>query len=187
MTLPNMNLSEARRETIEPGGYVVKVLKTNIDTKYNRLQLEVDIIEGEHAGYFERLNDRAGFWGLTANLSIKKEDAWKFANAIEAFRASNVDFTWNDDGENDENGLIGMVVGAVTQRRHYIGNDGLKKSKLLVNRLIPVDDIRSGNYEIPDDLYAENYPMPVHTGHVVDTTGDDIPEGFKQSADDTPF
>lgn len=187
MTIPNMNLSEAKRETIEPNGYIVKVLRTNVDTKYNRLQLEVDIIEGERAGYFERLQDRAGFWGLTANLSLNNDDAWKFANAVEAFRASNSDFVWNDDDENDEKNMIGMVVGAITQRRRYIGNDGVKKSKLLVNRLVPVSDIRSGNFEIPADNYAEGYPQPVKTGNVVDTTNDEIPEGFKQSADDTPF
>lgn len=184
--LPNMNLSEAKRESIEPNGYVVRVLRTNVDTKYNRLQLEVDIIEGDQEGYFGRLRDRAGFWGLTANLSLNKEDAWKFANAIEAFRDSNADFIWNDDDENDENELIGKVVGAITQRRHYIGNDGLKKSKMLVNRLVPVDTIRSGDFEVPADKYADDYPQPVKTGNVVDTTND-IPEEFKQSADDTPF
>lgn len=187
MTIPNMNLSEAKRETIEPNGYIVKVLRTNIDTKYNRLQLEVDIIEGEQAGYFERLQDRAGFWGLTANMSLNKEDAWKFANAVEAFRSSNTDFVWNDDDENDEKNMVGMVVGAITQRRRYIGNDGLKKSKLLVNRLVPVADIQAGNFEVPDDLYADNYPRPVQSGNVVDTTAD-MPEGFSKVDDnDMPF
>ena len=186
MTIPNMNLSQAKRDEIEPGGYVVKVVRTNIDTKYNRLQLLVDVVEGERAGYFTKLQERANFWGLTANLSMDPSDAWKFANSIEAFRASNPDFIWNDDDENDENNMVGMIIGAVTQRRHYIGNDGLKKSKLLVNRLIPVEDVRSGNYDTPADLFADNFPKPVNVGNVVDTTND-IPPEFKESAESDPF
>ena len=57
---------------------------------------------------------------------------------------------------------------------------------MLVNRLVPVDTIRSGDFEVPADKYADDYPQPVKTGNVVDTTND-IPEEFKQSADDTPF
>lgn len=189
MTIPNMNLSEAKRESVEPGGYIVKVIGTNIDTQYNRLQLDVDIVEGKYKGYFTRLQERANFWGLTANLYMNKEDAWKFANAVDAFRKSNAGFEWEDDAENDERKMVGMIVGAITQKRHYIGNDGVKKSKLLVNRLVPVEEIRSGDFEIPEDLFSDDYPKPQQapTGKVVDTTAEP-PEGFSEVKDeDMPF
>jgi len=189
MTLPNMNLSQARTGSIDSGGYVVKVVNTNIDTQYNRLQLLVDIAEGDKRGYYSDLDGKYGFWGLTANLSLEPENAWKFANAIDAFRASNEGFVWNDDGENDERSLIGMCCGVITQKKHYIGNDGRKKSKLQVYRIIPAEDIRSGNYEVPDDLYANGLsaaPASPAAG-VVDTTAGPV-EGFGPlNDDDIPF
>lgn len=189
MTIPNMNLSEAKREDIEPGGYVVEIIGTFIDTKYNRLQLQVDIAEGPQSGYFKRLQERANFWGLTANLSLEEKDAWKFKNAVDAMRDSDPAFIWHDDDENDESEMIGVKVGAITQRRHYMGNDGRKKSKLLVYRLAPVDAIRSGEYEIPEDLYADDFPKPRPAGgHVVDTTASDPAEAFGEVIDDDmPF
>lgn len=189
MTIPNMMLSEAKREEIEPGGYIVEVISTNIDTKYNRLQLNVDIATGPKAGYFTRLQKRANFWGLTANLSLDEKDAWKFKNAVDAMRDSDPTFVWEDDAENDEAEMVGVEVGAITQRRHYMGNDGTKKSKLLIYRLVPVDVIKSGDYEVPDDLYAEELQKPRPTGgQVVDTTAPDPVEAFGEiSDDDIPF
>jgi len=181
----NMNLSEARRESIEPGGYVCRVISTNVDEKYDRLQLQVDVTEGQNAGYFTRLNERYNFWGLTANLYMDEKSAWKFANAIDAFRNSNPDFTWNDDGENDEKTLVGKYIGVIAQRKHYLANDGTKKSKLQVYRLVPVDVIRENAFDVPEDLYADELKnsAPV-SGDVVDMS---LPQGFMESADEMPF
>lgn len=185
--LPNMNLSEAKREKIEAGGYVVKVLGVSIDEKYNRLQLQVDIEEGPHKGYYSRLNTQYGFWGLTANLYLNKESAWKFADAIEAFRSSNEGFSWNDDGENDEQTLVGKTVGVVTRRRHYLGNDGKEKSSLQVYKLLPAEDVRIGNFKIPEDVYADELKnrQPASAG-VVDMSGPVTGFGQVQD-DDVPF
>lgn len=181
----NMNLSEARRESVGPGGYVCRVLDTNIDEKYNRLQLKVDITEGDNAGYFSRLDEKYSFWGLTANLYLDDKSTWKFANAIDAFKQSNPDFTWNDDAENDERTLIGKYVGIIAQRKHYLGNDGKEKTKLLVYRLVPADVVRSGQFDTPKDVYADELKnaTPAST-EVVDYT---MPQGFVESADEMPF
>lgn len=189
MTIPNMMLSEAKREEIAPDGYIVEIISTHIDKQYNRLQLQVDIAEGPNAGYFAKLEERANFWGLTANLSLEDKDAWKFKNAVDAMRDSDPSFVWEDDAENDESEMVGVKVGAITQRRHYMGNDGRQKSKLLVYRLVPVDVIRSGEYEIPDDLYADNMPKPKPVGgQVVDTTAADPVKAFGEvNDDDMPF
>lgn len=189
MTIPNMKLSEAKREEIEPGGYIIEVIGTYIDTKYNRLQLQVDIADGPNAGYYTRLQERANFWGLTVNLSLDEKDAWKFKNAVDAMRDSDPSFIWEDDADNEESEMVGVKVGAITQRRHYMGNDGKKKSKLLVYRLVPVDVIRSGEYEVPDDMYADNIPKPKPAGgQVVDTTEQDPAEAFGEvNDDDMPF
>ena len=187
MTIPNMNLSEQKYESVEPGGYVVKVVDTFIDQKYNRLQLKVDIAEGPRAGYYTRLQERANFWGLIANLYLSKDSAWKFLKAVDAFRESNADFQWENDGENDERTMIGKFVGAVIQRYHYMGNDGTKKTKMLIHHLVPVDDIHNGKFKIPEDSYAKDFPKEAPASmNVVDTTSE-IPAGFTESAEEDPF
>ena len=72
-----------------------------------------------------------------------------------------------------------MVVG----EKEYIGNDGLKKVKLDTYNaaFVSADDIRSGNYEVPELIPLEEYPQP--NAEVIDTTA-----GFGPvSDDDMPF
>ena len=185
--IPNMNLSQAKERSIEPGGYVLRVLGAEVDTKYNRLQLKVDITEGLNQGYYSNLNEKFKFWGLFANLYMDPDVAWKFANAVEAFRQSNTDFHWEDDGENDERKMVGMYVGGILQRVHYIGNDGKEKTKVQVHHLVPVEDVRNGTFTIPDDVYKDGLgPAQAAPAGVVDTTAG-MPQGFVEAADETPF
>ena len=179
--LPNMNLSQARTETIDADGYVMQIKNVGIDTKYNRLQLFLDISEGDKKGYYEKLNEKAGFWGMTLNLYLDDKNAWKFARAIDAIRESNDGFEWDDDGENDEHKLIGQYIGVVTRKREYLGNDGLVKRKLQPYSTLPVNDIREGNYTVPEPLPLQGNTPP--SGEVVDTT-----VGFGPVSDDEmPF
>ena len=168
--LPNMNLSEARSETIEANGYVMKVMAAIVDNKYNRLQLQLDITEGEKAGYYQKLYDKAGFWGMTLNLYLDPQSTWKFARCIDAVKASNEGFTWNDDSENDEMSLVGKYLGVVTRKKEYLGNDGIVKRKLVPYSTVSVQDIRDGNFTIPDMLPLQGQGSPAAVTGVVDTT-----------------
>ena len=186
--IPNMNLSEARTNRVPPDGYVMKVIRASIDEKYNRLQLDLDITEGNWKGHFTELSDRFNFWGMTYNLYFDRASAWKFAKAIDAFRASNTDFHWEDDGENDEQKLVGKYVGIITREKEYIGNDGLKKTRLVAHSAIPVEDVRSGNFEIPEKITLDRSQNAPEPAGVVDTTmGTTMSQEFIASADDTPF
>lgn len=168
--IPNMNLSEARSEGIDAGGYVMRIREAKIDLKYNRLQLFMDIAEGEKAGYFERLNAKAGFWAMVLNLYLDHDSAWKFARAIDAIKASNEGFTWNDDGVNDEQTLVGKYIGVVTRKVEYMGNDGVVKKKLRAYSTLPVNDIREGNFKVPDLLPLQSASNQTPVSGVVDTT-----------------
>lgn len=169
MTIPNMKLSEARTETIDAGGYVMRVVDAIVDPKYNRLQLQLDIVEGDKTGYYKKLYDKAGFWGMILNLYLDRESAWKFARAIDAFKASNEDFEWNDDGENDEKKLVGKYIGVVTRKKEYLGNDGIVKRKLVPYSTVSVQDIRDKNYTVPEMLPLQQTPTAGPTG-VVDSS-----------------
>ena len=169
--IPNMNLSEARTESIKADGYVMKILAVEIDNQYNRLKLKCDIAEGDSAGYYQRLEDRANFWGMYVSMYMDEDSRRRFAQIINNIEKSNDGFTWNYDGENDEQTLVGQLLGVVTRQKYYYGNDGQKKSKLVPYFTLPVDDIRTKNFKIPEpDMSKVEQDEAAFTGNVVDTT-----------------
>ena len=179
-----MNLSEARTESIKADGYVMKILAVEIDNQYNRLKLKCDIAEGDSAGYYQRLEDRANFWGMYVSMYMDEGSRRKFALTIDNICKSNDGFTWNYDGENDEQTLVGQLVGVVTRQKFYYGNDGQKKSKLVPYFTLPVEDIRTKNFKVPEpDTSNVEQDEATFTGNVVDTTA-----GFEEmKTDDIPF
>lgn len=180
MTLPNMNLSQVRSESIGPDAYIMEIKRVEIDTKYNRLVCEADICEGDKAGYYERLNDRAGFWGMKILLYMDEKYLWKFRKMIDALVESNPDFDWDYDGENDEQKMVGKRIGVVTRLKEYMGNDGQKKSKIVPYSTISINDVLTKNYTIPEPSRLDDSEF---SGEVVDTTG-----GFGPVKDDEiPF
>ncbi len=178
--IPNMNLSEARTETINPGGYVMRILGVEIDKQFNRLKLKCDIAEGDKEGYYTRLEERAGFWGMYVSMYMDENKRWQFAKTIDAICESNDDFTWNYDGENDEQTMVGKLIGVVTRLKEYYGNDGQLKSKLVSYSTTTADNIRTKNYTVPEPKRVQE---DTFTGGVVDTTA-----GFEEiKTDDIPF
>ena len=167
MTLPNMNLSQVRSESIGPGAYIMEIKRVEIDTKYNRLVCEADICEGNLAGYYERLNERAKFWGMKISLYMDEKSLWKFRKTIDVLAESNPDFDWDYDGENDEQKLVGKRLGVVTRLKEYMGNDGQKKSKIVPYSTISINDVLTKNYTIPEPLRLDDSEF---SGEVVDTT-----------------
>ena len=182
--IPNMNLSEAKAETIKADGYVMKILAVEIDNQYNRLKLKCDIVEGDNTGYYQRLEDKANFWGMYVSMYMDENSRRRFAQIINNIEKSNDGFTWNYDGENDEQTLVGQLVGVVTRQKFYYGNDGQKKSKLVPYFTLPVDEVRAKNFKIPEpDMSKVEQDEATFTGNVVDTTA-----GFEEiKTDDIPF
>lgn len=179
--LPNMNLSEARSESIKPGGYIMRILAVEIDEKYNRLKLKCDIASGPMEGYYKRLEDRAGFWGMYVSMYMDEKSRWKFARTIDAIKESNPDFEWDYDGQNDEQKLVNNLIGVVTRIKYYTGNDGQEKSKIVPYATVSVTDIKTDNFKVPDPI-TQYDDAPV--GGVVDTTSG----GFEDlRTDDMPF
>lgn len=187
MTVPNMNLSQNKSEHLEVTGYVMRVVSARVEQNYGgRLVLELDIAEGPNEGYYQRLSDRAGFWGMTLNLYFDEKQAWKFSRAIEAFRKSNDSLIWEDDAENDEQNLVGKLIGIVPRLKEYIGNDGQKKTKLMPYTTVPVSDIRTGQFTVPEPVKADEPTYAQASANVVDRTGE-APSGFTAADDGIPF
>lgn len=135
-------------EDIEAGGYVCKIcnaILVNTEEKKN-IRLELDIEEGPHKGYFTRLEERAGFWGLTGYMSFKDSQLKKFTKLCTAFNISNPGFSFDPfrGGGADVDTLIGKQIGAVIRKEEYMSNKGEIRQKCAVLNITEVEKIRSG-------------------------------------------
>ena len=172
----NMSNIEAAGNYPRPkaGGYVIKITSVANNKQKERLDIEFDFAEGELEDYYKDMQDRFKFWGGKFSKSYK-------ANALPFFRGfiETVDGCNNVDGliikdfeDVDETKLVGLRVGMVVGEKEYIGNDGKKKVRLDTYnaKFVPVDDIRSGNYTVPEFIPLEETPN--ESAEVVDMTGD---------------
>ena len=153
----NMSNVEPASEFKRPGagGYVVRIERVNNDKDKERLDIFLEIAEGEFAGYIKETNERFGFWSAKATKSYKSTALSFFRAFIEAVVKSNADtdgLVIGDYEDVDETKLRGLIVGAAVGEREYDGNDGTRKRALdwYNATFISADDIRSGNFKIPE-------------------------------------
>lgn len=138
-------------EVLDPGVYICKVVQVKDDPDKEYLYVEYDIAEGEHAGYYERLSDRAGFWGGRVWLSYKDKAQSIFSRAIKAINVSNPGYVFNpfEDGKNaDEKTLIGKTFAIVLHEEEYDKNDGSVGTRLSASAtaFITLDQAKEGKF-----------------------------------------
>lgn len=84
----------------------------------------------------------------------------------------------------NEGALVGKRIGLVLGYEEYNSDRGEIRERLRVNKTISVDDIKSGNYKVPDVKRLAPMGAPV----VSATYSTNIPQGFESiSAEDIPF
>lgn len=121
------NYNDGSFEQLPAGVYCCKICQVKDEPDREYLYLEYDIAEGEHKGYFERLSDRAGFWGGRIYLSYKDKAESIFKRALKAINVSNGSYIFNPygDGKNsDEKTLIGKIFWVVLHEEEYERNYG---------------------------------------------------------------
>lgn len=160
-------------------GYVIVITKATNNMDKQRTEFEFDFAEGQFTGYYNDLHERAKFWGGKFNKSFKPNALPFYKAFVEAVEASNGDTTGLVIGnydDIDETKFVGKLVGMAVGEKEYIGNDGIKKTKLDTYNatFVSVSDIHNGNYTVPDFIPLDETPEPF-AGQVVDTTGDDGP------------
>lgn len=168
------------------GGYVIRIENVTNNKQKERLDIEFDFFEGEFKGYYRDMQDRFKFWGGKFSKSYTAKALPFLKGFIENIQASNE----NTDGlvigdfeDIDETKLPGLIVGMVVGEKAYIGNDGKEKVKLDTYNasFVPVEDIHSGNFTVPEFQPLEDKP-PESAG-VVDMSMNFGPV----SDDDVPF
>lgn len=173
------------------GGYVCKIQGAKIRTfegkngSFERLEVAVDIIEGEYKDYFRRdfdsQNTEDKKWRGVLRLYVPSgggsdQDNWsmaklkRFVNDVED---SNPGYHWDWE----ESKLKGKLVGLTFRREEweYQGKTGWKTNPF---QAYTVEDIRQNKFQLPKDKplkKAAAVPMPSFENAVEMEGDDDLP------------
>lgn len=164
--------NDSKFNDIEAGGYVCKIvdaiLNDSADGNKANIELNVDIAEGKYQGYFQSLEDRAGFWGLKGYMSFKESQIGKFTKTCQTIAESNPGYSFNPmaPGGADIDTLKGKLIGVVIQKQEYMSNAGELREKNAVYNITEVSKIREGKFKVPavKKLDQTNYTPTLTAG-----------------------
>lgn len=160
------------------GGYICKIMDVEdvpMDAntgKGDYLRIEYDIASGDFAGYYKEQFDRwGGNWNASFIRSYKEKALGMLKHFTNCIEASNAGYEWDWN----EKGLIGKVVGLVLGEEEYKNSLGEIKTKLVVNQVKTVEEIKNGDFKIPaiKKLATETTTQPTEFSAVPDL--DDLP------------
>jgi hypothetical protein len=162
-----------------PNGYVCKITLADdypFDAstgKGDYLKIEYDIAEGEFENYYSKQYDRFGgdFWAATMFRSYKEKALGMFKHFTNCIESSNAGYTWNWD----EKSLVGKRVGLVLGEEEYEKNDGTVGVRLYVKDVKTVQEIRDGEFKVPELKVLKNRPSAPVSSFTEVATDDDLP------------
>lgn len=133
---------EFKKVTAGPYICVITAVQDIPDKEY--LKVTYDIAEGEFAGYYADARANHPDWAWTGAYvkSYKPKALPMFKRFCSAISKSNGNFVFDGGSVNaDEKTLIGKKIGLVFQDEEYYGNDGNKRTRLIVNKEFQIDKL----------------------------------------------
>ena len=178
--------NDEQYEQLPPGLYYFKFCQVKDEPDKEYLYMEYDIAEGDHKGYFERLSNRAGFWGGNLRLYYTSKAENIFKRALKAINTANGTYEFNpfDDGKNaDEKTLIGKNFWAVIHEVEYEKANGEIGSRMSVESTAFISDKkgREGNFN------KKLLDKVVRKSNATSTNSTDVPDFLDSSSVDNPF
>ena len=152
------------------GGYVCIIKKAQMTTNSNGLpmvEVRVDIFEGKYKDYFIKLyrervgKDPEAKWPYNGVLKITAVDAEghqkkNFKSFCTAVEQSNGIERLPRHDDAFLKALVGKGIGVLYGREEYEGNDGKAHWSTKPKWFRSVQNIRSGNFTVPEDKPLEN-------------------------------
>lgn len=177
-------------EPLAPGAYVCTILGAKVEeTQYGqKLVFQVDVIEGEAAGYFQK-RFQAGAGGQYENkykgvfrINVptgdgSEQDGWsinRFNSTMGAIEMSNPGFHF--DFDKPENQLKGKQVGINVREFDWAMNGNMGTSTE-IGAFVPADDVRMGKVRPMKKRELRNQPeaaAPMASGFTAVET-DELP------------
>lgn len=180
------NYNDGSFEQLPAGAYCCKICQVKDEPEREYLYIEYDIAEGEHKGYFERLSDRAGFWGGRLYLSYKDKAESIFKRALKAINVTNGSYVFNPygDGKNaDEKTLIGKSFWVVLHEEEYSRNDGSTGTRITASATAFINETQAKEGKFNKRLLEKTSARrPASTSSASDT-----PDFMDSDGVDNPF
>ena len=172
-------------ETLPAGGYVCQIKSVNeVKNKKDgtRLEIMLDIAEGDYRGFFERdyrsQTREDKFWRGIANQNVPNEGSPKyeqqagfFKRFINDIEESNPGYHWNWD----EKTLVGRMIGVVFGEREKQSQKGTVYTTSIADSITTVDAIRKGAYKVPELRRLPNAPATSFGGFSPVADDGDLP------------
>ncbi|MBQ1289504.1 MAG: hypothetical protein IIY23_05020 [Erysipelotrichaceae bacterium] len=181
------NYNEGNFENLEPGVYHCVICQVKDDDQKEYLYIEFDIAEGPHKGYYERLSDRAGFWGGKIFLSYKDKAISIFKRALKAINATNLGYVFNpfSDGKNaDEKTLIGKTFWVVLHEEEYEKSDGTTGSRMTASATAFLNESQAKEGKFNKKLLDK---VAARKSTATSPSSTDVPDFLDSSSVDNPF
>lgn len=181
------NYNDGSFEQLPAGVYRCKICQVRDDPEKEYLYVEYDIAEGDHAGYFERLSNRAGFWGGKIFLSYKDKAESLFKRALKAINATNGSYLFNpfSDGKNaDEKTLIGKTFWVVLHEEEYEKSDGTTGSRMTASATAFLNESQAKEGKFNKKLLDK---VAARKSTATSPSGTDVPDFLDSSSVDNPF
>lgn len=132
-----------------PGAYIctitnVEDIPLNPDTgKGDYLRIFYDIAEGDFKGYYKQMREDHPDWATAGSYirSYKPTALGMFKHFCSSVTKSNPGYVFDGNTHADETTLKGKKIGLIFQEEEYYGNDGNKKTRLIIKSEFPVDEI----------------------------------------------
>lgn len=131
---------------LDPGAYVCRIVDVHDVPDKEYLWIVYDVAEGPKAGIYAGMG-RDDEWKHRFTRSYKETAEGMFKAFFTRIEESNRGFKW---GGTDEREFIGKEVGLVFGEEYYTGSDGSDKKRTVVSRVIASQDVRNGNYKVPE-------------------------------------
>lgn len=168
------------------GGYIVEILGV-VDVPLNEqtgkgdyLKIDYDICSGEFAGYYTKQNEKfGGDWFANFIRSYKETAAGMFKHFINCIEESNVGYKWAWD----EKSLVHKYLGVVLGEEEYEKKNGSVGVRLVVKEVKSVEQIKKGEFKIPEIKKLAHRQEKPDTTPVVELPAFEEIVG----ADDLPF
>lgn len=175
----NVQATTGEFAKLATGGYICRITLADdvpFDSSTNKgdyLKIEYDIAVGEFKDYYKEQYEKFGnFWGGTFFRSYKEKALGMFKHFIECVEKSNAGFVWTWD----EKTLMGKVVGLVLAEEEYEKSDGSVGVRLYVKEVKTVQEIKDGNFKIPELKVLKNRTSAiVNNGFTEVDLSDELP------------
>lgn len=173
------------------GGYVCKIYDARCDTvkgKGYRLTCDIDIAEGEHAGFFAKRNSTERGWDFNAQFKRYLIDAatrqppsnaGNLKKFFELLEEANPNFHFDIDNFEPQK-LRDLVIGFTFGEREYLDKKNNVRLSTTIRFYESVEKIRSGDFTIPPvEKLSDDQKTP-------EVSADEF-AGTPVSSDDIPF